>query len=86
MTRSMKCLRCSSSFLVPTTASDKPVVCPRCGTTRDAEESAAITPAQNASVVKPPLTDDDILSFLGPPVVASTPPKTARMSGKRERL
>lgn len=61
MSRTMKCLKCSSIFAAPTTASKGPIACPRCGAAR------AVTDNARPASVKPALTDEDVLEFLGPP-------------------
>jgi DNA-directed RNA polymerase subunit RPC12/RpoP len=72
MSRSLRCLQCSSTFIVPSTADGTAVACPKCGATRVvAENRAAAEP--KAAPVRPPLTDDDVLAFIGSPPAAKAP-------------
>lgn len=61
MSRSMKCLQCSSTFAADAALAKKPAVCPVCGATRVVAEKI------DAAPVRPALTDDDVLAFLGAP-------------------
>lgn len=61
MSQLIRCPKCSLSFAAPTTASNGSVACPRCGATRVVVEKAS------TASVKPAITDDDVLAFLGSP-------------------
>lgn len=69
MSRSLKCLQCSSTFVAPSTAQGAPAACPRCGATR------LVAVDTKAAPVRAPLTDDDVLAFIGAPPTAKAPPK-----------
>lgn len=75
MSCSMKCWQCSSTFLLPANASGKPVACPHCSGTRVIDEKLGAKSGPNTTTSRPPLTDDDVLAFLGPPAPAKTQSK-----------
>ena len=60
MSHTIKCPKCFSSFAVPTTALQAPVACPRCAARFNVEKASTAS-------VKPAITDDDVLAFLGSP-------------------
>lgn len=59
MPQTVKCLKCSSVFVVTDTVPGNLVACSHCGATQVVRESAA------PLSVRRPLTDDDVLAFLG---------------------
>lgn len=68
MSQTVRCLQCSAAFVVPAIVTGNIVACPHCDATQVVAENNA--PAS----VKPPLTDDDVLAFLG--LAPKAPPRS----------
>ncbi|HEV3339182.1 MAG TPA: hypothetical protein VG125_02460 [Pirellulales bacterium] len=75
MSRSLKCLQCSSTFIAPSAGDNSPVACPQCGGTRVVAQRPDATSKPNGAPMRPPLTDDDVLAFIGSPPTPKARPK-----------
>jgi hypothetical protein len=72
MSRLMKCPQCSTTFTAP----PESATCARCGAAPSMADGTSAAKRPTGPPSKPPLTDDDVLAFLGPAPAKKSAPKS----------